>query len=126
MYAGDFDKIAWAAGFFEGEGCLSIYGPNKKSRPDYLYPRLRITQHHDPECLYWFKEAVGCGIVDGPRLNQKGDRVVYQYSVGGSRAIDVIKKLRPMLTDGGKGGQMDEILTKFGDRKWKVYGERNE
>ena len=125
MYAGDFDKIAWAAGFFEGEGCLSVEGPNKKSRPDYSYPRLRITQHYNPECLYWFKQAVGCGTIDGPRLNQSGDRVVYQYSVGGGKAIDVIKKLRPMLTDGGKGGQIDEILIKFGDRKWKVYGERN-
>lgn len=117
-------KIAWAAGFFEGEGCLSMEKGTPRHSLGYVYPRLRITQHYDYECLQWFQNAVGCGSIDGPRKNQKGQRVVYQYTVGGNRAIDVVKMLRPYLSDGGKGGQLDKILSPYADREWKVYESR--
>lgn len=117
-------QVAWAAGFFEGEGCFTLSKPNKNNRPDYLYPWIKITQHYDSECLHWFKHVFPDGIVTGPRKNQKGLSVVYQYYLGGNRAIEVIKEIRPFLTVGGKGGQVDEMLALCGDRVWKVYPKR--
>lgn len=50
--------LAWAAGFFDGDGCFSL---TRASR----YPCVSITQQH-PEVLLRFAEAVGLGKLYGP------------------------------------------------------------
>ena len=51
-------QLAWAAGFFDGEGCFSL---SKAT----MYPCVSITQHH-PEVLVRFADAVGVGKLYGP------------------------------------------------------------
>lgn len=61
-------QIAWAAGFFDGEGSTIAYFPNKKSR----YMRLQATvpqsgQGEVPKVLVRFQAAMlGLGKIVGP------------------------------------------------------------
>lgn len=52
----DKQELAWAAGFFDGEGCFSVdLSANRR-----LNPRAKINQV-DPEVLHRFHAAVGYG-----------------------------------------------------------------
>jgi hypothetical protein len=55
------EELAWAAGFFDGEGTFGYAG--KKG-----CPAVQISQK-DPTVLGRFKEIVGMGTVSGPRKN---------------------------------------------------------
>lgn len=56
------EELAWAAGFFDGEGCVAVYRRNN-SRP---YIRLRLNQIH-PGVLERFHRAVlRIGNIRGP------------------------------------------------------------
>ena len=89
-------ELAWAAGFFDGEGSTCVYSGN--STP---HPNLRVTiGQTDTEVLTRFKNAVGFGNITGPfkGKNDKTNRKpVYQYSVGSIRAISVMNLLIPFL-----------------------------
>ena len=62
----DREEIAWAAGFFDGEGCFSYI---QKAR----YVCLRIGQS-ELEPLERFREAVGLGKIYGPYSHTHKDR----------------------------------------------------
>lgn len=67
MIALDSHELAWAAGFFDGEGCVVSYhdGPAKA-----IYVTMQISQT-EPTTLYRFQRAVlGVGKVRGPYLRQ--------------------------------------------------------
>lgn len=57
--ASDGYEYAWAAGFFDGEGCTSIL---KTERDKYWYIRMSISQKY-PELLRQFRDIVGYGKV---------------------------------------------------------------
>lgn len=68
-------ELAWAAGFFDGEGCVSGRG-NRKG-----LPQIAITQHESPDCLLRFKKAVlNRGRVYGPRWDKRGRGPIYVYN----------------------------------------------
>jgi hypothetical protein len=50
-------ELAWAAGFFDGEGSFKL--------GDHKYAQATIDQV-DPEVLYKFQASVGFGVVSGP------------------------------------------------------------
>ncbi len=54
-------ELAWAAGLYEGEGCLSLHA-NAQGR---LYPRLTL-QMDDDDVVRRFADVVGVGTVNGP------------------------------------------------------------
>lgn len=57
------EELAWAAGFFDGEGCVFLTKPTDRSN---LRIRLSISQV-DRECLDRFRSAIlGLGRVNGP------------------------------------------------------------
>ncbi len=63
------EELAWAAGFFDGEGSTSLRCKNRgrARKADYIMPMLSISQHYSPECLLRFREAVGgFGTMNGP------------------------------------------------------------
>lgn len=54
-------ELAWAAGFFEGEGSVSWTKPymfKKEKGMARRYIRLSVHQHHDPYTLHRFHAAV--------------------------------------------------------------------
>lgn len=65
----DTHELAWAAGFYDGEGCLSAQRhlkPGPKSNPA-LFSTAMIISQTDPEVLRRFQSAVGgLGVVGGP------------------------------------------------------------
>lgn len=74
----DREELAWAAGFFDGEGTAVLAGinstrtnPKTGRRRDYPTPALAVTQHYDPETIERFHRAVGgLGSVSGPHTSR--------------------------------------------------------
>lgn len=94
----DREKLAWAAGFFDGEGCFSY---KLRHRSDGALDRsiqVRITQA-DGDVLYGFAEAVGLGRVYGPYPRPKANwSQMWQYAAYGfEQAQAIIAMLWPWL-----------------------------
>lgn len=72
------EELAWAAGFFDGEGTAVLANLNSRRvhpttgvRRDYPTPQLAVTQHYDPETVHRFHAAVlGLGKVYGPHSSR--------------------------------------------------------
>jgi hypothetical protein len=60
----DTHELAWAAGFFDGEGNIRAK-PNNQHARIYYHPVIFIPQI-DPQVLERFRHAVGRGKVSGP------------------------------------------------------------
>lgn len=60
----DTHELAWAAGFFDGEGNVRAK-PNRQHARVYYHPVVFIPQI-DPQVLERFRSAVGLGKVTGP------------------------------------------------------------
>lgn len=72
-------ELAWAAGFFDGEGSLVLRHQvvhRKSGTYEYMRPLVSIGQV-DPEVLHRFRKAVGVGFVDGPYQTKHRD--VWKY-----------------------------------------------
>lgn len=81
-------ELAWAAGFFDGEGCTSLKAKRK--------PCLSVTQKY-PECLQRFQAALGLGKIYGP-IEQKGNQI-YIFSIQNARGVDTaLSLLWPFLS----------------------------
>jgi len=56
----DAEKLAYIAGFFDGEGCVSVHIRHTRNVFPSTSPRLTITQK-DPRTLLWIQEYLGMG-----------------------------------------------------------------
>jgi len=85
----DTHELAWAAGFFDGEGHVSVIQstPRPRDTRSYFHPALVVTQG-DPGPLERFRAAVcGIGKVLGPyqtgtRADGTSYRPAWQFRVG--------------------------------------------
>lgn len=86
------DDLAWAAGFFDGEGCTSVH--RQEGQPSYV--RVSVAQK-DLRPLERFKSAVGevGGIDNRDLINASG---AHQWRVCGSKALEVLSLLWPYLS----------------------------
>jgi hypothetical protein len=98
------EALAWAAGFYEGEGtvnaCYSRYTSDLGERRQRKTPQfqLRINQV-GAEPLIKFMEAVGTGKVYGPYA-RTGVKDQYQYDVHSFEKVQaIIAMLWPWLSD---------------------------
>lgn len=85
-------EVAWAAGLFEGEGC--IHADRKLGRI-----RLRFTvTSTDLDVLERFRNAVGCGAISGPYWHQKSTKPTYSWKARRPEDVEQLKALlRPFL-----------------------------
>jgi len=96
-------ELAWAAGFYDGEGCTTLKNCGKnRSYPGYVrwYPRVAISQNDD-FVLLRFQDAVGgVGTVRGPRWSpsMKNSKPRYVFETTGSGAVAVLQLLWPYLS----------------------------
>ena len=85
----DREELAWAAGFFDGEGCFSF-----SVAGNYLCVSISQTE---PEPLERFARAVGVGWVLGPYDLRKNDRWIrkpqYVYRANGYERVQAIAAL---------------------------------
>lgn len=102
-------ETAWAAGFFDAEGCASCFRNSPQLR---MYPTITIGQEHE-EVLIRFMRAVGIGKVYGPYYGNGGSK--YSYRVRGfSRTAAVMLLLWENLGS-IKRNQFDRVLDRFGE-----------
>jgi len=105
-------EIAWAAGFYDGEGCTLAAGRRR-------YPKITISQAgplaRPPQVLVRFRQAVGgVGYVTGPELDDSGKhkpRWTYHLQ-GGDPVSAVVGVMWPFLGD-VKRAQADWVLTRY-------------
>jgi len=79
----DDHELAWAAGFFDGDGWAALVRPKRRRTGQ---PIAQINQASDdgvPEVLVRFRDAVGVGRVAGPKI-EEGRQPLYKW-VGSSR-----------------------------------------
>jgi hypothetical protein len=77
------ERLAWASGFFDAEGCFSRTGEG---------PNARIT-HTDPELLERFREALGFGKIYGPYAPHPtsfGKKSTYVFTVSGLERVQAL------------------------------------
>jgi LAGLIDADG endonuclease len=96
--------LAWAAGFFDGEGCVSVYMPLTKNRRARL--RLNIKQK-DPRPLVRFRRVVTFGRV---YYFENPHRYIYEYAIG---SFDQIQAVVAMLWPFLLGPKREQIVRKF-------------
>lgn len=94
-------SVAWAAGLFDAEGCVSLSG--HRSHPGYKVIEATVTQGGNqgiPEELARFASLVACGRVNGPYAQKGANELVYRWRVHTlSEVCGVIALLRPWLGD---------------------------
>jgi len=107
------EKLAFIAGFFEGEGCIQI-------TKQKTYPTLRVTiGNTDLGLLEFIKNNLRMGRICSRRPGKKSNFKVYGYLVTGPKAFVVLKKLLPFL----KSKKEEAILgIKFQEQKSKGKG----
>jgi len=95
-------ELAWAAGAFEGEGCVT-----RRPGKDRTYIRLAITQNGGPEAVAFlqrFCDAVGRGHVLGPydySANGLGTKPRYVVAIEGQDdAHAVMESMSAYMTPG--------------------------
>lgn len=93
----DPTEIAWAAGFFDGEGSIGAhYGRHKK----YPYPTLGIAQV-DRRPLDRFAATVGIGNILGPYKHKTKPHhsPFYEWHIEGKNVKAVLELLWPFISD---------------------------
>jgi hypothetical protein len=110
----DTHELAWAAGFFDGEGCISC----SYVKPSYLQIRLHIAQI-DKRVLDRFRKAVGrVGInIGGPYTRKKQSdgcirSTYYQLGAHNSNVINIFNLLKPYLCE-TKVKQGEKAIAKY-------------
>jgi hypothetical protein len=90
-------NVSWAAGFFDGEGSVSILLVNRKNKPNTSEVRvvIQVTQQQ-PEPLELFKVAFGGTIT--PYGNGQGTKLYYKWLLTGKeKTRNFLTTLLPFL-----------------------------
>lgn len=97
---------AYAAGFFDGEGCITIiWEPNKITRRSYgtyhyqrYWLQINLSQN-DPEPINWLVAKFGgCSrFVRGKRSYDRGYYERWDWRISTNEAIEFLKTIRPFL-----------------------------
>ena len=107
-------ELAWAAGFFDGEGNCSYFDvPSKYSEKSYARITLQIAQT-DRRVLDRFGLAVGYpGRVNGPyKHNNPNAKDYFTYTLANLMVVHTIEQLLPYVSE-VKRLQMEKALQKF-------------
>jgi hypothetical protein len=96
------DRIAWAAGFYEGEGSVTL-----------VAGRLTVQiKNNDREPLERFRAAVEAGTIYGPysypggRLSRKP---FWVFVAGGGAALNIVRAIAPWLSQRRLGQILDAL-----------------
>lgn len=115
-------ELAWAAGFFDGEGCVCTMTCNKPNGKTYRKMSLQITQI-DTEVLHRFRSAVGgIGKLSGPYTPKSVTRTIkdspcWRYSVASYQGILLVTALLWPYLCGQKKEQAKAAIAKY--ENWK-------
>jgi hypothetical protein len=85
------EELAWAAGFFEGEGSTSPSFNKRKGRVDG-YPRMVICQC-EIQTLKKFQELFG-GSITKRQIKSKNHSQSWQWSIAGEHAVQAFNAIQ--------------------------------
>lgn len=86
-------NVAWAAGFFDGEGFVSI---QKRSHSKYIGYYLRIGCNHvAPEPLYELQKLFGGSVVLDKRKPKGNRKPRYRWCTSTKNAARALKQMLP-------------------------------
>lgn len=105
------NELAWAAGFFDGEGTITRQVRRNRSGERVKRTDLRVSiMQCDPRPLERFAAAVGVGKVFGPYERKRGrqERPFWYWQTNGAAAEGVLDLLWPWLC-GPKHEQADRV-----------------
>lgn len=100
-------EIAWAAGFFDGEGWTGSYQKHERTS---VTLKMHVTQT-DKKVLERFQAAVGCGKIEPLRLRE-GRKQAWRWRIHGQEVVDVAAKLFDFLCE----PKQDQMLAAIGRR----------
>jgi hypothetical protein len=98
-------ELAWAAGFFDGEGSTSL---QRDKRSVLSWTRVSVTQVNVEHLRRFMRAVGGIGKVYDP-YEKRGGRSQCIWSVNGCRAKEVLMMLWPYLT-GEKKTQAEAVI----------------
>jgi len=121
----DTHELAWAAGFFDGEGCVRT-ARNARSGFGYRFVRATIGQR-DRAVLDRFQAAVGFGKVTGPFVTQtRNGAPMYRWETAARDRVHLLCwSLWPWLSP-VKRHQFDAAFEKYAQMVPKVPHEPKE
>ncbi len=91
-------KIAWAAGFFDGDGCTAITKQWLPLRKNPTYRLRLVVAQNCLETLQVFLDALGeHGFFSSPKETLKMNKRVHYLIYEGRHALAVLNKLLPYL-----------------------------
>jgi hypothetical protein len=96
--------LSWAAGFFEGEGTVTLTRSGGRRRP-WLTRLLVSVANTDRSSIEFFADAWG-GRVRTRKQPSPASKVPYEWSIGGQRAAFFVEDLLPYL-------RTDRVRAKF-------------
>lgn len=105
----DRTELAWAAGFWDGEGSAYLTGSIRRRKRQ---PQARINQSSTtgvPEVLLRFRNALGFGAIRGPDLVEGREPLYRWVASSRERVHAVLTQLAPWLGD-VKSRQLSEVL----------------
>jgi hypothetical protein len=105
----DRTELAWAAGFWDGEGSTWLTRPEGRGTAQ---PQARINQSSAtgvPEVLSRFRSAAGIGEIRGPEL-KKGREPLYRWVVSSRRDVQQLRALLDPWLGGVKRSQFADVL----------------
>ena len=100
------EQVAWAAGFFDAEGCFSVCGDGLNAR---------IT-HTDEYLLHRFQGAVGFGKIYGPyrpHPTTYGIRDQFVYTISGFERVQALMALLWAYLSSGKRLKAMTLLNRY-------------
>lgn len=106
----DFAKqleLAWAAGFFDGEGCTHLSKYERYGKP-HCYVTMTVVQVERQNLERW-QRAVGAGTIGGKRRHKLSTKPFYSLTVSSSRVPRVLELMWPYLGE-AKKHQAEECL----------------
>jgi hypothetical protein len=109
-------ELAWAAGFFDGEGSVSVHRDKRPGRRPAI--RLEIEQVDDRPLFRFYVAVGGLGshsIRSGPRGPNR--RVLYRIFAANEPALTILGRLWPWLSE-PKREQIVRVLNEIGEGRY--------
>jgi hypothetical protein len=91
------EHLAWAAGFIDGEACISVVTQLKPDRRATSRVRLQIVQNHLPVLAHLQAVLGGSGRIHEIQRTTRHNRQLYTLLLDGARAAVAISRVAPYL-----------------------------
>lgn len=111
MHHRTVEQVAWAAGLFEGEGCISFYQRDYGSK---VQPQMRLGMT-DRDVVERFAAIMGCGAIGMVKPGTGGSKAVFEWRIYEAEKVrELIALLLPFLGE-RRRARANEVIAKIAD-----------